>query len=144
MAGPFEASDTIDHFVPADKKLADDWVRSLFARGSRTWHSSDELKTIGMPVGGICAGQVYLTGDGRLVHWDIFNSNHNTGYGQINYTAGRKPTDVVTAQGFITSPEVDQGVAIHVAPRWASGVALARRERISCDAVQWRVPHRCG
>ena len=67
-----------------------------------------------MPVGGICAGQVYLTGDGRLVYWDVFNRNHNTGYGQINYQAGRKPTDVVSDGRFTPSLDVGQGVAIEV------------------------------
>lgn len=114
MAGPFDSKDAADHFVPADKKLSPEWVRALFARGEQTWYSGNDLKTIGMPVGGICAGQIYLTGDGRLVYWDIFNSNHDTGYGQINYKEGRKPTDVVGAGKFTPSQDVPHGVAIRV------------------------------
>lgn len=114
MAGPFNSKDAADHFVPADKKLSPEWIRALFAHGEQTWYSGNDLKTIGMPVGGICAGQIYLTGDGRLVYWDIFNSNHDTGYGQINYKEGRKPTDVVGAGKFTPSQDVPHGVAIRV------------------------------
>ena len=81
MAGPFEASD-FDTFVPADKKLDPAWVKSLVERGAPTvYKGAAELKYIGMPVGGICAGQLYLGGDGRLWCWDIFNQTPGTGDG---------------------------------------------------------------
>jgi uncharacterized protein (DUF608 family) len=118
MAGPFSPQDTSDHFIPADKKLDPKWVESLFARGAKTWYAGDDLQTIGMPVGGICAGQLYLTGDGRLVYWGIFNRGTNTGYGAINYQVKRGPTDMVnlseSGAKFVPAPQVDQGCAIRV------------------------------
>ncbi len=50
MAGPFEAAD-FEKLVPADKKLSPDWVKSLFARGTKAVYRSAELEKIGMPVG---------------------------------------------------------------------------------------------
>ncbi len=78
MGGPFTRED-FDHVVPADKKLAPDWVKSLFERGTPEVLRGSELKYVGMPVGGIGAGQLYLGGDGRLWHWDIFNQLFRTG-----------------------------------------------------------------
>ena len=78
MAGPFTAGD-FERLVPADKKLSENWVRSLFERGEPEWFRGDDLNTIGMPVGGLCCGQVYLGGDGRLWHWNIFNQQNRTG-----------------------------------------------------------------
>jgi non-lysosomal glucosylceramidase len=78
MAGPFTRAD-FDHIVPADKKLSPAWVKSLFERGTPEVLRGSELKYVGMPVGGIGAGQLYLGGDGRLWHWDIFNQTFRTG-----------------------------------------------------------------
>ena len=65
--------------VPEDKQLDPAWVESptqrdgaldAHIRGSK---KDGTLKYIGMPVGGIGCGTVYLGGDGRLWVWDIFN-----------------------------------------------------------------------
>lgn len=78
MAGPFTRAD-FSRLVPEDKRLHPDWVKSLTARGAPAVYRGDDLEMIGMPVGGLCAGQVYLGGDGRLWHWDIFNQKISTG-----------------------------------------------------------------
>ena len=96
MAGPFEPSD-FEKLIPADKKLSAEWIKSLFARGSRTVYHGDELEKIGMPIGGICAGQVYLGGDGKLWHWDIFNNRIATS--EAHYAKPPKP-DFPIEQGF--------------------------------------------
>lgn len=100
MAGPFQQQDVADHFVPADKKLKKEWVQSLYDPDATDLPYNDaDLATIGMPISGICAGQMYLTGDGRLANWDIFNERIFTGYGRDNYRLGRSP-DFPLEQGF--------------------------------------------
>jgi uncharacterized protein (DUF608 family) len=96
VAGPFDSGDVVDHFVPADKKLQADWLRILTEKGQATVYRGKDLETIGMPVGGLCAGQVYLTGDGRLAHWDVFNWK-TPGYGYKRETASPLAT---VEQGF--------------------------------------------
>jgi hypothetical protein len=95
-AGPFRPED-FERLIPADKKLDPAWVRSLFERGEPTVYRDRELETIGMPVGGICAGQLYLGGDGRLWHWDVFN--HYQGTGDAHYAHPPKPASPLS-QGF--------------------------------------------
>ena len=96
MAGPFEASE-FEKLVPADKKLDPAWVKSLFARGAKRSIAASRLEKIGMPIGGICAGQLYLGGDGKLWHWDIFNQDRDTG--DAHYAHPPKP-DFPLEQGF--------------------------------------------
>ncbi len=64
------------HLIPADKNLSSAWIRSLYERGQPEVLTGVELKYIGMPIGGIGCGQLYLGGDGRLWLWDIFKSNY--------------------------------------------------------------------
>ncbi len=80
MAGPFSQEDLVHHCVPADKKLQPQWIQMLGQRGVPAVYQHADLATIGMPVGGIVRGQLYITGDGRLAHWDIFNLK-TAGYG---------------------------------------------------------------
>ncbi len=100
IAGPFDAKDVADHFVPGDKKLDAQWLAALTEQGGPTVFSGTDLETIGMPVGGICTGQIYVTGDGQLAHWDLFNLP-TAGYGYPDEPA--EPTEAV-----------DQGFAVRV------------------------------
>lgn len=79
MAGPFDENE-YRKAIPADKKLDAAWVKSLFERGEKQTFTGDELTYIGMPVGGIGAGLVYLGGDGRLWMWDVFNRPYARGF----------------------------------------------------------------
>ncbi|HEY8734046.1 MAG TPA: GH116 family glycosyl-hydrolase, partial [Puia sp.] len=77
VAGPFAVNDFLNGIAPLDKKLKKEWIQSLYERGTVTTYakSRNEIKFIGMPVGGICCGTLYAGGDGRLWLWDIFNAN---------------------------------------------------------------------
>ena len=101
VAGPFVAED-FEKLVPPDKKLKPEWLKSLVERGQPAVYRGAELEKIGMPIGGIGAGQVYLGGDGRLWHWDIFNQHVGTGDGHY-------------ARPMTPASPLDQGFAIRVA-----------------------------
>jgi len=82
------------HLVPVDKQLTQDAVQRLLGRGRQEVYRGKELETIGMPVGGIATGQLYLRGDGTLGLWEIFNRNVFTGYGSDNYRTYRPSSPV--------------------------------------------------
>ena len=99
MAGPFfQTGERADHFVLANKRLSEDWRQALYEKGTTRVYRGKELNLIGMPVGGIAAGQLYICGDGTLGEWKIFNQQYFSGYGRDNYRPRMpgKPID----QGF--------------------------------------------
>lgn len=108
MAGPFDFSD-FDNLVPANKKLHPAWVQALFERGVAEVYQGDQLEHVGMPVGGIACGQLYLGGDGRLWHWDIFSTVTTSDY-QGSAARGLNYEHPLPSR----SP-IEQGFAIEVA-----------------------------
>ncbi len=68
--------------IPRDKNLPADWIASLTTRhhpldaGITYDARAIDPGVIGMTVGGIGCGTVYLSGDGQLWIWDIFNHEH--------------------------------------------------------------------
>ncbi|WP_111708509.1 GH116 family glycosyl hydrolase [Lutibacter citreus] len=82
-------------YIPLDKNLSEEYVQSLTKRGERKVYSGKELKYIGMPCGGIGAGQVEITGQGVLNFTESIynkmqqpNGGHglSTGYQYLNPT----------------------------------------------------------
>jgi non-lysosomal glucosylceramidase len=86
------------HLVPVEKDIDREWIRSLFDKGEPEIYSGSDLDFIGMPIGGIAAGQMYLLGDGTLGSWHIFNKHIDTGPG-IGCYDGKVPAKPVE-QGF--------------------------------------------
>ena len=56
-----------DHKVSLDKGDIKSFIGDKESKGERKVYKGDELTTIGMPVGGICAGQMSV----EMVHWPI-------------------------------------------------------------------------
>lgn len=101
--------------TPVVKAFDVDWVRALAERGEPTVHTranSANFEYLGMPVGGIGAGQVYLGGDGKLWWWDIFNTfsaDSRTGEKSYANPIGRSATGIFNRlrQGFAVQTTVD-------------------------------------
>ena len=101
MAGPFDDANEYLKAIPFDKKLRPEWLRSLHERGEKEIYTDPTaLRHIGMPVGGFFAGTVYLSGDGRLWLWDIFNRDQE----------GISPRNVGKLPGIGVAPSVRGGL----------------------------------
>ena len=100
-----------------------------FDRGAREVYRGKDLEKIGMPIGGLCAGQLYLGGDGKLWHWDIFNKAMGTG--DHNYAHPPLPA----------SP-LEQGFAVEIAAGGKKQVRALDRTGFSDITLLRRVPDR--
>jgi len=114
--------------IPEDKQLDAEWVQSLtqrnhpLDRGISGSKKDDTLKYIGMPVGGIGCGQLYLSGDGQLWLWDIFKSNYTResvkGLPLSIMTMGGHYSEPVESEGGVYSDrngaDVDQGFVLQI------------------------------
>jgi uncharacterized protein (DUF608 family) len=114
VAGPFADAD-FDRLIPADKKLRPAWLASLTARGEPETYSGNDLRFIGMPVGGICAGTLYLGGDGKLWLWNIFNRDVEGVVPKVATYAGKR-LGARDGANYVDPPQqqgpVDQGFAL--------------------------------
>ncbi|TWT84247.1 hypothetical protein CA13_57230 [Planctomycetes bacterium CA13] len=96
-----------EHYVPAEKHLEAEWISALFDRGERKVFRGEERYTIGMPCGGIGAGQLYVRGDGTLARWWIFNEGISTDFRKQDPNTGYRTFRPVS--------RLQQGFAIAVA-----------------------------
>ena len=141
MAGPLAPADPnqpatdFAALIPPDKLLRPEWVTSLFARGTPWVYTKkrNELRYIGMPVGGLTCGTVYLGGDGRLWNWDIFNENQE---GVLPRT--------VTWKGFGGTQSVKPRDGSPTSRRTRSSRRLSRGSRSRSAARSGPSTHRAG
>ncbi|GAG98718.1 unnamed protein product [marine sediment metagenome] len=74
---------------------------------------SEHVQFIGMPIGGINCGQVYLGGDGQLWYWDIFN---------IQRIQPGGPGDKFYLNPMVQDKQFDQGFALRVKKMRSSSI----------------------
>ena len=99
--------------TPTVKKIDAGWAKTLADRGEPTVYTkanSKNFQYLGMPTGGIGAGELYLGGDGKLWEWDIFGTRCSAGFPVEQGDAFSKPHtenaagdpfQTVVRQGFV-------------------------------------------
>ena len=111
--------------TPTVKKFDLDDIRGLIDRGEPivyTSENSSNFDYIGMPIGGIGSGQLYLGGDGRLWHWDIFNTRMRPRF-TVEQGAAYKNPPKQNDPDDIKQYVLDQGFALRI---WAGGKSQTR------------------
>src|SRR5215813_8869774 len=71
--------------IPEDKGITAEMLAAMRARGERRVYRGANRFALGMPCGGIAAGQLYLLGDGTLGGWHVDGRHNNSGWGADNY-----------------------------------------------------------
>jgi uncharacterized protein (DUF608 family) len=84
--------------IPEDKGITPEMLAALRARGDRRVYRGAKRFALGMPCGGVAAGQLYLLGDGTLGGWHVDGRLNSTGWGSDNYKIRPQPRELV--QGF--------------------------------------------
>ena len=114
-SGSYSQTTDTSHHVPVQKNLTANWEKSLYSNEKKVY-KGDELFTIGMPCGGIAAGQLYVRGDGTLANWWIANNAYNTGYGVDSLTHFNTALGpwTVCYKTFRPASYIDQGFSITV------------------------------
>ncbi len=142
------AKGPLKNLIPFNKNLSTEWINSLTTRTQPEIYQGwdQQLKYVGMPVGGMGCGQLYIGGDGQLWHWDIFKSNYdrdpNHSERLDSMSAGghyAKPIAQGEAYSHRNGAEVEQGFAIKIQH---NGKTFTRRlNRHDFSEVTFRVEY---
>lgn len=84
--------------IPIDKGVTPEMLAAWRLRGARRSYRGAQRFALGMPCGGIGAGQLYVLGDGSLGGWHIDGRLNATGYGADCYKIRPQPREL--QQGF--------------------------------------------
>ena len=123
-----------------EKKFPASFPGALVSRGQPIVYNkqnSRNFEFIGMPVGGIGAGQLYLGGDGNLWWWDIFNTSTDsraTGEAAYEHPVGRSVDGV--------HPKVDQGFMIRT--QQDGRVVTKKLNREGIEQIEFRGQYPIG
>lgn len=95
--------------IPAEKEFSVAWRQALIERGEPGIVArGSELRWIGMPVGGIGCGQVYLGGDGKLWLWDVLNLPRPSGFDSSAGPHYERPLEQTSPFQFSFALQIDR------------------------------------